>query len=165
MSCSGCSTRRRLAVDHRDQARAASVEGLRDPVGLDHPAPLFAHRDDLGAAALGELDQKHPEAPALADNDAIARLDQRGDRGFQPRSPGAGDGVRECVLRLEDDARERHHLAHDRGELGIELAQERCGHRPQHSRVGHGRPGAQQDSSAGQEVPGHRGIITGRGPR
>ena len=56
------------------------------------------------------------------------------------------------VLRLEGEARQRHHLVHDHRELGIELAEERRGHGAQHARVGHGRPGTEQDARSGEEI-------------
>src|SRR5262249_40642957 len=141
-------------------------ERLRDPVGLDDAAPRLPHRDDLGSATLGELDEEEPEAPALADDDAIARLHQGGDRGFEPSAPGARDREREFILRLEDKARERHHLAHHRGELGIELAEEPSRHGAQDTRVGRGRPGAEENPGAWQEIAGHEApIIAGLSPR
>ena len=60
----------------RDQARAASPEGLSDPVGLDHPTPLLVHDNDVGATALGDLDQEQAEPPALAHHHAVSRLHQ-----------------------------------------------------------------------------------------
>jgi hypothetical protein len=141
--------RRCLTVDHRHQPGATTRERRGDPLGCDHPAPLLAHRDDLGAAALGDLDQQQAEAPALAHDHAITWLDQRGDGRLQPGPAGAGDGKRARVVRLEGEAAQLHHLGHDRGELGVEVAQQRRRHRAQHAWVGHGRPGTEQEAGAG----------------
>ena len=68
--------RRRLAVDDRDQLRPTRPEHGLDGLGLEKPAPLAPHGDDLGAAALGDLQHEQPEAAALADDHAIPGLDQ-----------------------------------------------------------------------------------------
>ena len=39
-----------------------------------------------------------------------------------------------------------------RGELGVELAEERRRHGAEHARIRHGRPGAEQDARGRQEI-------------
>ena len=144
--------RRRLAVDHGHQLGASAGDRGRDRLGLDDPAPLAAHGDDLGPAALGDLDQEPAEAPALAHHHPVPRLDERDEGGLEPGPPRARDRERPRVRRLEHEARQLRDLAHDRGELGIELAEQRRGHRPQDARIGHRRAGPEQDARQGQHV-------------
>ena len=143
-----------LTVDERDEPSAASLQRGLYRLRLDDASPLGLHRHDLGAAAFGDLDQQQAEAPALTDDDALARLHQRDDRGFQARAPRARHRERPLVPRLEREAAEGHDLVHDRGELGIELAEERGGHRAQHARVGRAGAGPEQDARAGDRLIG-----------
>ena len=154
--------RRRLAVDHGHHARAAAREGARDGVGLDDPPPLRAHRYHVGAAALGDLDHEQAEAATLPDHHAVTRLEERDHGRLQPGPARARHRKGALVPRLEDHAEEIHHLVHDRGELRIELAQERGGHGAEHARVGHGGPGPQQDARTREEIArriGHDGRV------
>jgi hypothetical protein len=135
-----------LAVDQRDQACAPAGQRPGDGVGLDGAPPLRADRHHLGAAALGNLDEEQAEAPALPHQHALARLHERDDGGLEPRAPGARHREGARVVRLEGEAREGHHLVHDRREGGVELAQQRRGHGAQHTRVGHGGPRPHEDA-------------------
>jgi hypothetical protein len=119
--------RRGLAVDGGDQLGAPPPEGRLDGLRLDDAAPLSAHGNHLGAAALGDLDEEQAEAAALCHHHAITGLHDGGDGRLQPRAPRARHRERPRVLRLEHGARQGHHLVHDGGELGVELAEERRG--------------------------------------
>jgi len=79
----------RLAVNHGHQPgrRAAQLGGQR--VGLDHAAPLGAHRHHVGAATRGDLDEQESEATALADDHAVAGLDDRRDGGLEAGPAGS----------------------------------------------------------------------------
>ena len=145
---------RGLAVNDRDQLRLSSFQRSLDGGWIDQSPPLAAHHGDLGATPLGDLDQQQAEAPALGDDHPVARLDQRGERRFETCAPRAGHGEGARVGGLECKAREVHDVVHDRGELRVELAQERRRHRAQDARVGHGRTRAQEDPRTGEEIAG-----------
>src|SRR5262249_3180644 len=87
-----------------------------------------------------------------ADDHAVARLHDRCDGGLETGAAGSRHGERASIARVEREARQLHHLVHDRGELGIELAEQGHGHRAQHARIGHRGTGAQEDARTGQEL-------------
>ena len=142
----------------RDQhpGRAARQRGAHG-VGIDGGAPFTPHPRDLGAVSLGDLAAQQAEAAALGDDDAIAGLGEGRDGGLQPRAARARNRKRAGILGLEYEARERHDLLHDRGEVRVELAEQRCGHRPQHARIRHARAGTEENPRS-QEQLGYLGV-------
>jgi len=111
--------------------------------------------DNIGAGAAGDVLEEQPEAPVLHDGDPLARLDDAHDGRLHPCAAGAGDREGRAVPRPERAAEEVLRVHHQRGERGVELADESCPHRPQDPRVGVGGPRSHEEARGERGVSRH----------
>ena len=76
---------------------------------------------------------------------ALARLDDRRDRGVHACGPGARDGQSQAVRGLKRVPQQLLRAVHQDQEVRVEMAEERRGHRGRHARVNHVGSRAEQD--------------------
>jgi len=142
--------RGRLAVHDGEHLRRRLAKRRLDRDGVERLSPLRADHADVGVAAPRKVLEQ--EAEATADHHAISGLHQRHHRRLEPRAPGAGDRERARARGLQHQARERHHLVHDRGKLRVELTEQRRRHGAQYPGIGHARPGPEEDARRGKRI-------------
>ena len=83
---------RGLAVDDRHDLWGLALESVGDGAGVDDAPPFGRHLSDAPAVPSGEVDEEIPEPAAVGHEDAVAGLDQRGDRRFHAGASGPRDG-------------------------------------------------------------------------
>ena len=123
----------------------APAQRLLDLRGSEDAAPLGAHLDRAGAAALGHLDHACAKDAVDPNDDLVSGFNQVGQTGFHARAAGAGDGQGHFVPGLEHKPQQLLGPIHQFDERGIEVTDQGGGHRLQNARMDVARTRTEQD--------------------
>ena len=124
-----------VAVADGDDFWPRALDRRLDLLRPEHRAPVRFDDFDLGAAAFGDFHLQPAEAAVDADQHRVAGFDEGDHRRLDPRPRGAVDQQGPGIGGLEHMAPQRHGFRHQGAEPGIELADQRCRHGPQHAGV------------------------------
>ena len=118
--------------------------GVEDPLDVDRLAPLVLDRDDLGAAAGGDV--AHPLAEEAVDRDDhdVAGVDGVDEGRLHAGGAGGAERQGARVGRAPGRAEQVAGLVHDPEELRVEVAEQRLGQGAGRLRVGVGRSGSEE---------------------
>jgi hypothetical protein len=122
-------------VDERGQHRLVPLDRFEELVRVDDATPRRLDGVHGRAGSSGDLGETTAEHAVHADDDGVTRFDEVDDDRLQPGAAGPRHREGHLVAGAEDRAELVGDLVEHRGELRVEVAEQRRRHRLAHRGV------------------------------